>query len=151
MEKIVAIISATIGVALIICIILLPNGATGQNAVREKEQVFHSDNKTSYENQKKSKKQTVQFSSVSDVYAYLTGNTFVNNNGDRMSFTSDLCVYVNGECLSFALKVVDYKKNGAELRGSTPYGTRLHLAVLPEASCVLDMNDGDRYFIRNRR
>lgn len=92
MKKVLTTISATIGIGLMMCILPISCGGPGQKTPQEKDQFSQNNGHHGETNEQlnKSKTRTVRFDTVSDVYAYLTGNTFVNNNGDRMSFTSDL-------------------------------------------------------------
>lgn len=82
------------------------------------------------------------FNSVHDVYGYLAGHSFYSEDGSiRISFTGNLEIYANGQCLTGAGTVSYYETDRAGIQAYSPYGSLFRFVVLPKKSCITDGNE----------
>lgn len=81
------------------------------------------------------------FHSDSDVIAYLSSNSFTHN-GVSISVSGGN-MYLNGQCVSGAISVVNFNSTRAQLEAHSPYSGRMRFVVDCRNETITDLNSGD--------
>ena len=81
------------------------------------------------------------FNSHQSVLPYLESRTFYNSDKNVTVTFRNGCIYANGECLSYHIKVVEAAGTQAVITANSPYGSKISFLVDTESNCIADNND----------
>ena len=93
---------------------------------------------------------TANFRTETDVRTFLCRHTFIDNEGNRITFSNMANqLDMNGRAMTSVLNVLSFASDEAELSFQGPYGkSRFYLAVEDGEAGLMDRNDFSTYYAK---